>query len=97
MCSTLIEVSDREGGSSSAVAYWGFAANVNFMTVIFNYALRTNRIVITANPDRWNYAGKDCSAGWECYFRPLTNCTMADAWEPYTTDPRFLRLPGVRG
>jgi hypothetical protein len=41
-------------------AYWGFAANMNFLTVIFNYALKTNRIVITANPDRWNYAGLDC-------------------------------------
>ena len=44
-------------------AYWGFAANMNFLTVIFNYALKTNRIVITANPDRWNYAGLDCR--WE--------------------------------
>jgi hypothetical protein len=41
-------------------AYWGFAANMNFLTVIFNYAMKTNRIVITANPDRWNYAGLDC-------------------------------------
>ncbi len=41
-------------------AYWGFAANMNFLTVIFNYAIKTNRIVITANPDRWNYAGLDC-------------------------------------
>jgi hypothetical protein len=41
-------------------AYWGFAANMNFLTVIFNYAIKTNRIVITANPDHWNYAGLDC-------------------------------------
>jgi hypothetical protein len=41
-------------------AYWGFAANMNFLTVIFNYAIKTNRIVITANPDNWNYAGLDC-------------------------------------
>ena len=26
--------------------------------------------------------------GWECYFRPLSNCTMQDAWEPWTTDMR---------
>ena len=44
-------------------AYWGFAANMNFLTVIFNYAIKTNRIVVTANPDNWNYAGLDCRWG----------------------------------
>jgi hypothetical protein len=51
-------------------AYWGFAANMNFLTVIFNYAIKTNRIVITANPDRWNYAGLDCRQTAACHATP---------------------------
>lgn len=41
-----------------------------------------------ADPDHWNYAGRDCTRGWGCFFEPLSNCSEADAWQPYTLDVR---------
>lgn len=69
-------------------AYWGFAANVQFMTVVLQHALATDRTFITASPDHWNYAGLDCKMGWECYFEPPSRCTEMDVWEPYTINFR---------
>jgi hypothetical protein len=69
-------------------AYWGFAANVQFMTVVLQHALATNRTFIAASPDHWNYAGLDCRMGWECFFHPPSRCTEMDVWEPYTVNFR---------
>ena len=41
-------------------AYWGFAANVHFMTVALNYALAFNRTFLARDADHWNYGGTDC-------------------------------------
>jgi hypothetical protein len=56
-------------------AYWGFAANVHFMTVAFNYALAFNRTFLARESDHWNYGGRDCRHGWHCYFQNLSQCS----------------------
>lgn len=70
-------------------AYWGFAANVHFMTVAFNYALAFNRTFLSMESDHWNYGGRDCRYGWQCYFHPLSSCSERDVWEPYTVPIRL--------
>jgi len=70
-------------------AYWGFAANVHFMTVAFNYALAFNRTFLAMESDHWNYGGRDCRYGWHCYFQPLSRCSERDVWEPYTVPIRL--------
>jgi hypothetical protein len=66
-------------------AYWGFAANVQFMTVALNYALVNRRVFMAQESDHWNYGGRDCRHGWHCYFQPLSNCSERDVWEPHVT------------
>ena len=34
-------------------AYWGFAANVHFMSVAFNHALAFNRTFLARESDHW--------------------------------------------
>ena len=70
-------------------AYWGFAANVHFMTVAFNYALAFNRTLINRGSDHWNYGGRDCRYGWQCYFQPVSHCTEQHVWEPSTVPVRL--------
>lgn len=38
-------------------AYFGLAVNVHFLSVALVYGLMHNRVVVTRNPDHWNYAG----------------------------------------
>jgi hypothetical protein len=58
------------------------------MTLLLNYCWKHNRTLVTADPDRWNYAGRWCTRGWGCYFEPVSNCTVSDVWQPYTLDVR---------
>mmetsp|Transcript_60172 Transcript_60172/g.147956 ORF Transcript_60172/g.147956 Transcript_60172/m.147956 type:complete len:348 (+) Transcript_60172:1080-2123(+) len=69
-------------------AVWGLAVNVHYLTVLLNFCWQTNRTLVTASPDHWNYAGTDCTQGWECYFQPLSKCKEWDIWQPYTLDVR---------
>ena len=78
-------------------AYWGFAANVHFMTVAFNYALAFNRTFLPREADHWNYAGRDCRHGWHCYFQNLSRCTEYDVWEPHTLPVRLDHWWDYRG
>lgn len=78
-------------------AYWGFAANVHFMTVAFNYALAFNRTFLSMESDHWNYGGRDCRYGWQCYFQPLSSCSEGDVWEPYTLPIRLDHWWDYRG
>jgi hypothetical protein len=70
-------------------AYWGFTANVHFMTVAFNFALAFNRTFLPREADHWNYGGRDCRHGWHCYFQNLSQCTERDVWEPYSLPVRM--------
>ena len=66
-------------------AIWGLAVNVHYLTLLLNFCLIHNRTLVTAKPDHWNYGGRNCSDGWECYFEPVSNCSEGDVWQPYTT------------
>ena len=69
-------------------AVWGLAVNVHYMSLLLNYCILTNRTLVSAQPDYWNYAGKRCSDGWECYMEPLSKCSEGHVWQPYTSDIR---------
>jgi len=67
-------------------AYWGLAANVHAMTLAMSYAFASGRMFLTRNPDHFNYAGRSCRRGWECYFKPVSHCSESDIWGAYTVD-----------
>jgi hypothetical protein len=65
-------------------AYWGFAANVHFMTAALNYALANRRVFIAQESDHWNYGGRDCRHGWHCYFHSPSNCSEREVIHTHT-------------
>ncbi|EKX32019.1 hypothetical protein GUITHDRAFT_148912 [Guillardia theta CCMP2712] len=78
-------------------AIWGLAVNIHFLTLLLNFCWRHNRTLVTADPDHWNYAGRECTRGWECFFHPISSCREDDVWQPYTSDIRNDILFDFRG
>ncbi|EKX53028.1 hypothetical protein GUITHDRAFT_133412 [Guillardia theta CCMP2712] len=67
-------------------AAWSLPRQVMFLAMSLGFAHATDRILVTKSRDVWNYAGKDCSQGWLCYFERISACKEEDQWS-------FVTLP----
>uniref|UniRef100_A0A7S4PJ41 Alpha-(1,6)-fucosyltransferase N- and catalytic domain-containing protein n=2 Tax=Guillardia theta TaxID=55529 RepID=A0A7S4PJ41_GUITH len=57
---------------------FGLGAQLHLLTLVASYAWRSGRVLVTARNDSWWYAEEGCQRkSFECYFLPITNCSMS--------------------